>query len=265
MKIPKQWEVGTVQSNDVDLRYYRAGKGQPIVLAHGFYESAQCRKPIIQNLAEEYEIIAYDARGHGYSDAPKQGYDIEQRVSDLHNISTGLGLEDPILFGHSMGAVTVAWSAAHHPELPKGVVLEDPVGLVQSETPSISPEERVAAVEQKLSKIDEQTVEQLAADHTEYEESVSRRIAHANKRCSKEVAEIAREQSPPVTNALSKIDYPVLIINSDDNPESKAKQLNAVEEFKHTRLVHIPEAGHAVFRGEFEAAYSELSTFLHRI
>lgn len=82
-----------------------------IVLVHGMYANGQSWLRLGSELADGYEVIAYDARGHGRSDAPETGYDFGTRIADL--------------VGLSMGAATVAWATADHSSLPRDVFLED--------------------------------------------------------------------------------------------------------------------------------------------
>src|SRR5206468_243666 len=70
--------------------------------------------------------VAYDARGDGQSSAPEDGYSVDERAADLAALIDGLGLDRPAVVGHSMGADTAARAAALHPDLVRGVVLEDP-------------------------------------------------------------------------------------------------------------------------------------------
>jgi pimeloyl-ACP methyl ester carboxylesterase len=64
----------TFDSNGVKIHYTVEGKGEPVVLIHGLYSSADInwRLPgTIKALAARYQVIALDVRGHGRSD--KQG------------------------------------------------------------------------------------------------------------------------------------------------------------------------------------------------
>jgi pimeloyl-ACP methyl ester carboxylesterase len=72
----------------------------------------------------------YDARGHGYSDKPDGPYDLATHVADLVGLIRALGLEKPVLMGHSMGGGTVALAAATHPDLARAVILEDPADML---------------------------------------------------------------------------------------------------------------------------------------
>lgn len=74
--------------------------------------------------------MSYDARWHGRSDAPEDECGASARAADLLGVLDALDLEDPILFGHSMGADTVTEATACRPDRPRAVVLEDPVWMV---------------------------------------------------------------------------------------------------------------------------------------
>ncbi|MFP8953063.1 alpha/beta fold hydrolase [Natrialbaceae archaeon A-arb3/5] len=121
LDLPDEWTTGTVSSADVDLQYYRTGEGKPIVFAHGFLDTGQRWIPLAEELAANYAVIAYDARGHGRSDAPETGYRLADRIGDLHRIVDELNLDNSVLVGHSLGSGTVGWAAARQPDLPAGI------------------------------------------------------------------------------------------------------------------------------------------------
>ena len=97
-----------VNANGIKIHYHRTGGDKPkIVFAHGFSDNGMCWITLVPALREDYDLIMYDARGHGLSDAPETGYSKDDRVADLVGLIHALGLEKPILMGHSMGANTV--------------------------------------------------------------------------------------------------------------------------------------------------------------
>src|SRR5262245_37167801 len=60
-------------SNGVKLQYLVEGKGEPVVLIHGFAVNHQLqwvRSGIFKDLARDYQVITLDNRGHGNSDKP---------------------------------------------------------------------------------------------------------------------------------------------------------------------------------------------------
>src|SRR5262245_53332036 len=60
--------------NGTRLHYLVAGKGDPVVLLHGFAETSHMWRPLIGKLAGKHTVIAPDLRGFGQSSAPEGGY-----------------------------------------------------------------------------------------------------------------------------------------------------------------------------------------------
>ena len=115
-----------VVSNGVKLHYYRTGgKKPPLVLAHGITDDGLCWTPVAEALAEEYDVIMVDLRGHGKSEAPDTGYTLENMASELADLIRKLGIEKPVLLGHSMGAIAALLVAGLFPDLPRAIILED--------------------------------------------------------------------------------------------------------------------------------------------
>ena len=67
-------------------------------------------------LAERYRVIAADLRGHGWSDAPPDGYGKEQFADDLIALLDELGLDRVRLVGHDWGAMTGFLACIRHPQ-----------------------------------------------------------------------------------------------------------------------------------------------------
>jgi len=263
MDVPDGWTTDTVHANDIDFQYHRTGEGPPLVVAHGFYENARCRVPLVEDLAEEFDVVAYDGRGHGGSDAPDWGYGIDDRVADLVGLVEVLGLDNPVLFGHSAGGSTVAWTAAEHPDLPRAVVLEDPDAWRGE--PDMSPEEMAAYVREQVEELGEQSVEEIAAEHDELGEERARRVAVANTECDPNIAGFAAAGFEQTPEAFPDITAPTLVLKRDTDPAERAEDLEIADSLPDGRLVHVPDAGHHVFWDEYDAAWAELRAFLYRV
>ncbi len=61
--------------NGVRLHYLSAGKGDPVILVHGYAETSRMWRPLIVELAKTHTVIAPDLRGFGQSSIPSGGYD----------------------------------------------------------------------------------------------------------------------------------------------------------------------------------------------
>jgi pimeloyl-ACP methyl ester carboxylesterase len=73
--------------------------------------------------------IAFDLRGHGQSDPPRNGdYSLEGCADDVQAVMDALGVDRAVLVAHSMGAGVAAAFAATRPERVAGLLLVDPVG-----------------------------------------------------------------------------------------------------------------------------------------
>lgn len=263
MDSPDGWERRVVESNGVAIQTYRVGEGDPIVLAHGYTDDARCLARVADDLAADHAVVLYDARGHGGSAAPPDGYGIEDRVADLLGVLDAYGLEDPVLFGHSMGGSTVANFAARHSDRVRGLVLEDPVGTLGP--PESTPEERAAGMREQVADWDERGVDDIAAEYEQYPEAVARRIARARVILRPEIAEIVREGFPLGSEVYPRIEAPTLVLKADADPADRAADLALADELQDGRLVHVHGAGHTVFRDRFDAALAELRTFLLRV
>lgn len=97
--------VNDAQANEpVSLFYEDLGKGQPIVLLHGWPLSHEMWEYQVNSLVDAgFRVIAYDRRGFGKSSKPYSGYDYDTLTDDLKQLLDELNLEDIVLVGFSMG------------------------------------------------------------------------------------------------------------------------------------------------------------------
>lgn len=105
---PEQTTGIVTTSDGVDLHYIESGSGPPLVLLHGWSQSAELFRHQIESLQSGRRVIALDMRGHGKSQKPAYGYRISRLAQDLHEVLTALDLSDVALLGHSMGC-SVIW------------------------------------------------------------------------------------------------------------------------------------------------------------
>lgn len=91
----------------------RWGKGRPIVFTHSWALDSSMWGRLFLDLAERgFECIGFDRRGHGRSDAPPAGYDMDTLADDL---ATVIGdRREVILVGHSMGAAEILRYVQQH-------------------------------------------------------------------------------------------------------------------------------------------------------
>jgi pimeloyl-ACP methyl ester carboxylesterase len=102
------------------------GDGPAVLLLHGLASNARIWDGVASRLAGAgLRVVALDLRGHGASDQPGSGYDFASVGRDLAAALGGLGLERPVLAGHSWGANVALQFAADRPGEVAGLVLVD--------------------------------------------------------------------------------------------------------------------------------------------
>jgi pimeloyl-ACP methyl ester carboxylesterase len=102
------------------------GDGPAVLLLHGLASNARIWDGVGPRLTGAgLRVVALDLRGHGASDQPGSGYGFASLVQDLSAALGGLGLERPVLVGHSWGANVALQFAADRPGALTGLVLVD--------------------------------------------------------------------------------------------------------------------------------------------
>jgi N-formylmaleamate deformylase len=129
-----KWSDGYADSNGLKIHYYRTGGDKPkVIFNHGAGDDGLCWTHVVKELENDYDAIMLDARGHGKSSSGKGDYSTAQRVEDLAGVIQALGLDRPVVGGHSMGADTTMNFAAVHPNMTRGIFLEDPLLMLPGE------------------------------------------------------------------------------------------------------------------------------------
>jgi pimeloyl-ACP methyl ester carboxylesterase len=106
-----------VLKNGLRLHYQATGDGPPLVLIHGLTGNlAVWHLKIVPLLSDHFRVVTYDLRGHGYSDMPPTGYSADDMAEDLLELTDALGIERPVLVGHSYGADIALHYAVQHPD-----------------------------------------------------------------------------------------------------------------------------------------------------
>lgn len=130
--------MGRLVRDGVGLGYEEAGRGDPpVLLVHGVACHRGFWEPQLGRFAQAHRVVAVDLRGHGESDAPQQGYTMAGFAEDLAWMCAELGLDGPVIVGHSLGGLVGLELAAAHPECPSAVVLIDSVLLPSVHRPEI--------------------------------------------------------------------------------------------------------------------------------
>jgi pimeloyl-ACP methyl ester carboxylesterase len=103
----------------------------PLMLIHGLGQTAWTWAPVARRLHRQAHVLAPDLRGHGLSEAPRQGYDLESLGYDLltvlvgHGYGADAGGPPAVVVGHGFGALVAASAARVQPAAVAGLALVD--------------------------------------------------------------------------------------------------------------------------------------------
>lgn len=112
---------------DVEMVYTRTeGEGRAFVLVHGIGMGKRVFEGLAELLALRGPVIAIDQPGFGDSPEPAAARSMAAMGDLVADFVAHLGLEDPVLIGHSMGTQVVAEAVARHPGLSSQIVLIAP-------------------------------------------------------------------------------------------------------------------------------------------
>lgn len=132
--------------NQIKIHYTIEGKGNPLVLLHGFLESGTIWKELLSKLSDKRQVIAIDLPGHGRSGTTGEVHTMEMMAEAVHHVLTALNIEKADFIGHSMGGYVLLSFLEKHPNSVKKLVL-------LNSTPAQDTEERKAHRERSITVV----------------------------------------------------------------------------------------------------------------
>ena len=115
----------TANVNGVRLHYVMGGKGEPIVLLHGWPKTWYKWRKVMPALAERHTVIVPDLPGLGDSSPSTTGYDKQAIAQTIYQLVNQLGFQQINLVGHDIGGMVAYAYAATHPESIRKLVLTE--------------------------------------------------------------------------------------------------------------------------------------------
>lgn len=109
--LESQWQHFFVDTNNIRLHCVTQGKGELVILLHGFPEFWYSWRYQMPALAHHFKVVVPDLRGYNDSDKPDNGYDLDTLAADIRGLIERLGYLKAHIVGHDWGGA-IAWHLA---------------------------------------------------------------------------------------------------------------------------------------------------------
>ncbi|WP_343665757.1 alpha/beta hydrolase [Paraburkholderia tropica] len=273
--------MSTFTTRDGTSIFYKDwGSGRPVVFSHGWPLSADAWDAQMLFLVQKgFRTIAHDRRGHGRSDQPAKGNDMDTWADDLAELLDKLDVKDATLVGHSTGGGEVAhYIGRHGTKRVAGAVLigaVPPIMIKSEKNPGGLPKEVFDNIRKGVVDNRSQFFKDLAVPFFGFNREgakVSQGTIDsfwqqgmwggilALYECVHEFSEV------DYTEDLKKFDVPTLILHGDDDqivPIDDAGKLSA-KIVKDATLKIYPGAPHGMCTTEADKVNADLLAFLSR-
>lgn len=238
-----------IQVDGLRIAFERAGQGPPLVLLHGGLSDSREWRRQLDDLSDEFTVVAWDAPGCGQSSDPPETFRLPEYADCLAAFINAFGLGRPHVLGLSFGAGLALELYRRHPTIPVTLVLASAyAGWAGSLPPEIVEQRLQRALQEAelppetfvrgyldgllMESVPAELVEELVAIMSDVRPTGMRVMAHAFAEAD-------------LRDVLPRIEVPTLLLYGDADQRSL---LNVAEDLHAkiptSRLVVMPGVGH---------------------
>jgi pimeloyl-ACP methyl ester carboxylesterase len=254
----------------VKLAWERHGSGAPLLLIHGLGYARWGWEPVLPGLAEQFDVVLFDNRGIGESDAPAGPYTVAEMAADAVQVLDEAGLERAHIVGTSLGGMVAQELALTYPERLDRLVLActTPGGRDAHPMPQQTLTLMAEAATLEPAVALRRFVENALAPATvaEHPELVDGIIAHRLATAQQPAAWAAQASAGATFDAygrLAALAAPTLVQHGDEDVVVDPRNADLlVELLPDAQLERFPGTGHLFFWEAPQQFVSSVSAFL---
>jgi N-formylmaleamate deformylase len=261
------WMTGVCEANGINIHYLITGGSKPpLVLLHGLTGSGACWSPLARALEGEYDVVMPDARGHGNSSTPLNGYRYQDHASDVVGLIHELGLAAPVLLGHSMGGMTAAVVATQIATTIRGVILADPTFLSPQRQREVHEGDVVEQHRQILSLDRGDMLAQARVRHAHRRPEFVELVAEARLKTRIGTFDVLRPPNPEYHQLVSTIHVPILLVIGDNGTVVSLETARELQNLNpRLRVEQVQDAGHGLPYDQPERFEAVVRSFLRSL
>ncbi|MFO7985510.1 MAG: 3-oxoadipate enol-lactonase [Desulfatiglandaceae bacterium] len=239
-----------LEVNGIHINYEISGKegAKVVVLSHSLSSSMIMWEPQLEVLEPHFQVLRYDMRGHGQSDAPEGAYTLEQLAGDVIGLLDALGLKTVHFVGLSIGGMIGQCLGLNHADRLDRLVLCDTTAVIPTEARQLFVEREQAAREKGMAALVQGTLERwFTPGYLQENPPVVDKIRDqvlatpmaGYTGCSQAILGLN------YLDRLSEIHLPTLIMVGEDDPGTPVSASEAMHErIPGSRLEVLPHAAH---------------------
>jgi pimeloyl-ACP methyl ester carboxylesterase len=256
-----------IEVDGLRIAYRRAGEGPPLLLLHGFVGDSREWRRQIDDLSDEFTVVAWDAPGSGGSSDPPEAFRLADYADCLAALVDTLGLGRVHVAGVSFGGALALELYRRHPALPMSLVLASAYAGWSGSLPTETVEQRLQQTLQAADLPPDQFVRSMIP--TMFSESPPAKPVEEFRRIMMEMHSVGfRTMARSLADAdlrdvLARIAVPTLLLYGDKDvraPLTVAQDLHT--KIPASRLVVMPGVGHMSSVEAAERFNSEVRGFL---
>jgi 3-oxoadipate enol-lactonase len=241
-----------VRADGIDVAWFEAGRGEPLVLIHGLGDDHRAWRRTLPDLMLRRRVILYDLRGHGETTLGKPDGTLRQLAGDLVALLEAIGVERADVAGFSLGGTIAMRAAIDHPDHVGRLVLVATSSRVGRSAAGWYGERRKMVEHDDAwlrETLDRDTADVYAQSPNELEEGLLiRRQSTADPRgYGNACAAMVALGTAPLDPELGNIKSPTLIVASDLDQHCPPKAAEIIAAgVPGSRLEVLTGSGHAI-------------------
>jgi pimeloyl-ACP methyl ester carboxylesterase len=250
------------------IHYHLLGKGECIVLIHGYLETLEIWSDFANELSQSYQVLTIDMPGHGRSEVLSECDSVEEMATCVMEILNHLEISKAVIVGHSMGGYVALAFAELFPEHTAGLCLFHSTPYPDSDQKKLSRNAEIERVNnaEKVSIIEESLPLRFATGNLwklQKEVNWAKKIASDISDKGVVLSLKAMSSRSDRNHVIENANFPTMMIfGTLDNhiPLSVANEL--ADRHKKTRTVYLNNSGHMGFVEENDQALAAIKFFL---
>ena len=267
--------VRSIDAGGVTLCVESTGRGEPVVMLHGFTGDASSMVPAAAGLERDFTVHRVELVGHGRSDAPADVslYAMPRCVDQVVAVLDALDVSAAHLYGYSMGGRTALSLAAARPDRVRSLVL---VGATAGLATADARAERRAADEALADRIEREGLEpfvdawmalplfasQKRLGEAALAEARAQRLRGSATGYANSLRGMGTGAMPPLHAALGDLTMPTCLIVGEEDAKFRDSGSTLAAELPDARVEVIAEAGHAAHLEQPAAVGEVVRAFL---